>query len=203
MNTQLMKLSINLFLMICVATGLTGCKSAPAKFYTLNSTARAGVPVPGCTIVIESVFVPASLDRPQFVTVTSPNSVEFDEFNRWAAPLSESIAGIVSTDLGTLLGTSRVASAPMPGFGPAYHVTIRIERFEFERSPGKKTGDALIEALWTVRDPKDQDAGSGQTIAREPVPGMDNEILVTSYSHALAEVSADIAAVIRQDIGKR
>jgi uncharacterized lipoprotein YmbA len=197
-----MKFSLNLFLMIWVVAGLAGCESAPTKFYTLNSTAKAGVPVPGCNIVIESVFVPASIDRPQFMTVTSPNRVEFDEFNRWAAPLSESIAGIVSTDLGTLLGTSRVAGAPMPGFGPAYRVTIRIERFEFERGSGKTNGDALIEALWSVRDPEDRDAGSGQTIAREPVQSMDDDVLVTSYSHALAKVSTDIAAVIRKNSQK-
>ena len=59
-----------------------------------------------------------------------PNRVDVDEFNRWAAPLNDSIARVVAGDLAVLLGTPRVATAPLANFNPAYRVTIDVQRFE-------------------------------------------------------------------------
>jgi uncharacterized lipoprotein YmbA len=202
MNTELMKYYTKLLWVVSVAAGLTGCASAPSHFYTLNSTAKAdGAPRPACSVVVGPVFIPGSIDRPQFVVATSPNRVEFDEFNRWAEPLSENIAAVVSADLGTLLGTKRTASAPMPDFGPAYHVTIRIEHLEFVRGTGKTAGEAQVDAFWAVRNPADQNVDSGHTLAREPVQDSESEALVAAYSRALAKVSGDIANAIRPAAG--
>ena len=67
---------------------------------------------------------------PQFVVQVAPNRVEVDEFNRWAAPLNDSIARAVAGDLAALLGTPDVATAPLANFNPAYRVTINVQRFE-------------------------------------------------------------------------
>jgi uncharacterized lipoprotein YmbA len=204
MNPHLMKYFGKPFLMICVAATVAGCASAPSHFYTLNSTAKAVEPsLPDCAVVIEPVFVPTTIDHPQFLTVISPNVVEFDEFNRWAGPLDENIASVIGTDLGLLLGSSHVASAPLPGFGPAYHVTIRMENFEFKRGTGKAGGEAVVRALWTVRNPAGQKVGSNHTLVQEPVSDGNREALVAAYSHALATVSTDIATIIRTADGKK
>ena len=55
--------------------------------------------------MIGSVSVPATVDQPQFVVQVAANRVEVDEFNRWAAPLSDSIARAVAGDLAAQLGT--------------------------------------------------------------------------------------------------
>jgi uncharacterized lipoprotein YmbA len=55
------------------------------------------------------------------------NRVELDEFNRWAAPLDESIARVVAGDLAALLGTSHVSAGPLANFDPAYRVTIAVQ----------------------------------------------------------------------------
>jgi len=198
MITHPMKRYPKLLWIISLAAGVAGCASAPSRFYTLVSTAKAsGAPLADCAVVVEPVFLPSLFDRPQFVAVTSPNRVEFDEFNRWAAPLSEIIACVVGDDLGKLLGTTRVTSAPLPGFGPAYYVAIRVERFEFVRPTGTNSGVALVDALWTVRTPADKNLASGRTLAREPVPDGATDALVAAYSRSLAKVSGDIAAAIR------
>jgi uncharacterized lipoprotein YmbA len=198
MNPKFMKKPIQLFFIGCVAAAMAGCSSAPSRFYTLNATAKGngGSAVP-CAVLVGPVFVPASVERPQFVVTTATNRVELEEFNRWAAPLGESIARVISTDLGVMLGTSRAASAPVPNFGPAYQVTIRIERFESALGGGKMAGEALVDAVWTIRNPSATSVDTGHTVAREPARGSDFEALAAAHSRALARVSSDIAVAIR------
>lgn len=195
-----MKLLAQLLLIAALAAG---CASAPSHFYTLNSTAKAtGAPAEKCSVIIGPVFIPAAVDRPQFVITTSPNQVQVDEFDRWDAPLDEAIARVISSDLVVLLGTPRVASAPGLDLGPAYRVTIRVERFETIRGGDKQNGEALVDAIWTVRSPAGQTVGSGRTTANEPTEGTGFDAFAAAHSRALAKVSNDIAAVIRKDAGQ-
>ena len=114
-----------------IAVVATGCASATARFYTLDSTATPdGTPPASYAVLVGPVSVPGPVDRPQFVVQVAPNRVELDEFNRWAAPLNESIARAVAGDLAVLLGTSDVASGQIANFNPAYRVTIDVQRFD-------------------------------------------------------------------------
>jgi uncharacterized protein len=198
-----MKQLIQCLLISLVGAMVAGCASSPAHFYTLNSTAMAnGAPVVKCSVIVNPVQVPAAVDQPQFVITTAPNRVEVDEFNRWDAPLDDAIARVVSADLVALLGTPRVSSAPIADIGPAYHVTIRIERFESIRGEGKQNGEALVDAIWTVSSPGGQTAGSGRTTANEPTDGIGFDALAAAHSRALAKLSGDIAVAIHADVEK-
>src|SRR5262249_40131010 len=100
--------------LVLIAAAATGCTSATARFYTLDSTAKVTNMSPSHYAVnIASVTVPASVDRPQIVVQVAPNRVDLDEFNRWAAPLGDGIARAVAGDLAVLLGTSEVSVAPV------------------------------------------------------------------------------------------
>jgi uncharacterized protein len=174
-----------------------GCgASAPAHFYTLSSTATAvgGAPAAHTAVLVGPVSVPASVDQPQFTVQVAPNRVEMDEFNRWAAPLSDSIARAVAGDLAALLGTPDVATAPLANFKPAYRVTIDVQRFD-----SLKGEAALVEAVWAVRKTADGETRSGRTVAREAVQGEGFDALAAAHSRALATMSADIAAAIRTE----
>ena len=175
------------------AAAVGGCgASAPARFYTLDSTAvPEGAPAASYAVAVGPVSVPASVDRPQLVVQVAPNRVAFDEFNRWAAPLDDGIARAVAGNLAVLLGTPRVATAPA-SFDPAYRVTIDVQRFE--SVPGK---EVLVEAVWAVRRSAGGAARSGRTFAREPVGSEGVDALAAAHSRALAQVSRDIAAAIR------
>jgi len=181
-----------------VVAATAGCRtSAPARFYTLASTASTdGAPAANYAVTVGPVSVPASVDRPQFVVQVAPNRVAVDEFNRWVAPLDESIARAVAGNLAVLLGTPRVATAPLANFDPAYRVTIAVQRFD------SIPGDAVvIEAVWTIRNVADGGTRSGRTVAREAVQGEGFEALAAAHSRALANVSGDIAAAIRAEAG--
>lgn len=205
MKPNPMKHLNQLLLAGCAALLFAGCASAPSKFYTLNATAKNdGAPATPCAVIVGPVLIPATVDRPQFVLTTAPNRVELDEFNRWAAPLNESIARIISLDLGALLGTAHVAVTPVADYGPAYRVSIHIERFESVRAEGKNDGVALVDALWSVRTPAGQPGlYTGHTIASEPVQGSDLDGLAAAHSRAIAKISADIAASIRLAEGEK
>jgi uncharacterized protein len=144
--------------------------------------------------MVGPVSVPAAVDRPQFVVQAAPNRVDVDEFNRWAAPLNDSIAQAVAGDLVKLLGTPNVAAAPLANFDPAYRVTIEVQRFD--SAPGQA---ALLEAVWTVRKASGGVTRSGRTVAREAVQGDGFDALAAAHSRALAKMSGDIAAAIRAE----
>src|SRR5208282_440968 len=120
-----------LFSIALAATVAAGCSTAPARFYSLSSTAAAdGTPATPAAVMVGPVTIPASVDQPEFVVQVAPNRVEVDEFNRWVSPLNDSIARAVTGDLVVLLGTPDVASAQMANFTPDYRVTIDVQRFE-------------------------------------------------------------------------
>jgi uncharacterized protein len=189
---------------ISIAAAACGA-SAPSHFYTLDSTATPeGAPAADYAVAVGPVSVPASVDRPQFVVQTGANRVAIDEFNRWAAPLDENIARVVAGDLSALLGTPRVAVAPLGNFDPAYRVTLDVQRFE------SVAGESvLVEAVWVVRASSGVGMGtgetgtgavrSGRTVAREPVQGRGFDALAAAHSRALVQVSRDIAAAIRAE----
>jgi uncharacterized protein len=177
-----------------------GCgTTAPSRFYTLDSAATAGAALNTPTsVMIGSVSVPASVDQPQFVVQVAPNRVEVDEFNRWAAPLTDSIARAVAGDLALQLGTPNVATAQLTNFNPDYVVTIEVQRFESTRG---KT--ALVEAMWAIRKTANGQTLSGRTTAHEAVQGDSFDALAAAHSRAIATISGDIATTIRAEAEKQ
>jgi hypothetical protein len=148
--------------------------------------------------MVGPVTVPASVDQPEFVVQDGSNRVDVEEFNRWAAPLSDGITRAVAGDLAVLLGTPDVATAPMANFNPAYWVTIDVQRFESTRGEG-----ALLDAVWAVRKTTGGKTRSGRTVAQEAAQGDGYDALAAAHSRALARMSGDIAAAIRAEAGNK
>lgn len=185
----------NLILIAFVAVAAAGCNSAPSKFYTLNSAAVGdGKSSADYTVLIGPISIPAEVDRPQFTTQVTHNTVAVDEFNRWAEPLNEGIGRVVAADLATLLGTPRVSAVPLANFVPAYLVTVDIQKFISE--PGQLV---RVDALWVVHKTIGGITLSGHTAVSEPVTDSSFDALAAAHSRALAKVSSDIAAAIRAD----
>ena len=185
---------VPIVLTVLVAAFGAGCgTTAPSHFYTLDATAAAdGAPAARCAVIVGPVSVPASVDRPEFVVQVAPNRVDIEEFNRWAAPLGDSIAGVVAGNLAVLLGTPEVATTSLANFNPDYRVAINVQRFESVRG-----GAVVLDAVWAVKKTAGGPARSGRTVAHEPVQGDGFEALAAGHSRALATMSVDIAAVIR------
>ncbi len=180
---------------LALAAALSGCVSPPAQFYTLAAIAQPeqGALPAAYAVRVDSVTIPAVVDRPQFVVQKSAHRVAIDEFNRWAGPLSASVARTLADNLGILLGTPRVVSGALAAsFEPAYRVTVDIQRFE--SVPGEAV---TLDALWLVRRAGAAGAASGRSVLREPVQGSGYEALAAAHSRAIAGMSRDIASAIR------
>ena len=178
----------------CAAAVLAAsCSSPPSRFYTLNAVATPGSATSTLSVVVGPVSVPAVIDRPQIVVTTATNEVALDEFNRWAAPIRESLAGVVANNLASMLGTTRVAlytQTPSTGFD--YQVQIDVR--SFESVPGKY---AAVDALWWVRRAKDSKLETGRTSVREIVQDGTYDALAAAHSRSIGRLSQDIADAVR------
>jgi uncharacterized protein len=182
-----------------LSTELYACASAPPRFYTLDAAATAsGLPATGGNVSVGPITIPASVDQPQFVTQDGPNQVDVDEFNRWAAPLNDSIARVIAQNLAVLLGTPNVAVGPLANFIPDYAVAIDVQSFESVR--GQRTE---LDAVWTIRDKVRGVTRSGRTSANETVANDSFDALAAAHSRALAMLSDDIAKAIRADAAEQ
>ena len=178
---------------------VAGCSTAPSRFYSLSSTATIdGRPPTPATVLVGPVTIPASVDQPEFVVQVAPNRVEVNEFNRWVAPLNDSIARAVAGDLVVLLGTPDIATGQLANFTPEYRVTIDVQRFESIQGQA-----AMVEAVWTVRKTTGGQIRTGRSVARETVQGKGFDELAAAHSQAIAKMSGDIAAAIRAEAEQR
>lgn len=179
---------------LMVAVAAAGCGATkPARFYTLEALATATAAPPAkCAVAVGPVTIPPALDRPQLVVQVAPNRVEIDEFDRWAAPLSDGIAAAVAGNLAVLLGTSEVAVGGAGGFVPTHTVALAVQRFA--SLPGK---EVEVDVLWSVRRTSGGEPRAGRTTVREPMAASDGDAIAAAHSRALATVSADVAAAVR------
>jgi uncharacterized lipoprotein YmbA len=172
-----------------------GCASSPpSRFYTLNGATPPARAPSNLAVAIGPVAIPAVVDRPQIVVTIGDNEVRLDEFNRWAAPLSDAIGLVVAENLAAALGSSQVTlSSQATGSEPDFRATIEVQRFESR--PGIH---ALLDAVYGVRRVRDGAAVSGRTTVTEAVPTGGYDALAAAHSRALARLGRDLAEAIRK-----
>jgi uncharacterized lipoprotein YmbA len=183
-----------LAILCAVAALVAGCgTSPPARFYTLTaSTAPAAAPS-NLFIAVGPVTIPAVVDRPEIVVNVGQNELRMDEFNRWAAPLQDSLARTIAENLVVMLGTPRVILFPQQlATDPEYRVAVEVRTFE--SAPGTAI---RLDAVWTLRRAKDGKTETGRTSVRESVPDGSYEALAAAHSRAVARLSQDIADAVR------
>jgi uncharacterized protein len=173
---------------------VAGCASPASRFYTLSAASTPATTSSDLSVTLGPVSVPAAVDRPQIVVRTGPNQVRMDEFNRWAAPLQNGIARVVAENLVAILGTPSVTVSPLTlSEGADYRVALEVQRFE--SAPGDA---ATLDAVWAVSRTKDGKAQTGRTTVREPSPDKCFDALAAAHSRAIARLSQDIAAAVRE-----
>jgi uncharacterized lipoprotein YmbA len=184
---------------LLLIVAFAGCGSSPReRFYALAANGPQP-PVQSAgyafSVAVGPVTVPAIVDRPQMVLNADGNRVILAEQSRWAAPLTDSIARVIAGNLGQLVGKARVSAYSESMSDDAdYRVSVDVQRFE--SAPGDA---ATVEVVWAVRA-AGQTLRAGRSSIREPVRGGGEEALVAAHQRALAAVSRDIAAALR-DVG--
>jgi len=177
------RLGVLVFLLVAA------CGTPPReRFYMLAAAEPPAAPEAPYSIAVAPVGVPEMVDRPQLVVRINANEVAIVEQARWAEPLRVAIAQAVAANLAAAL-SARALARRVPDAD--YRVAIDVQRFE--STPGDSV---LIDALWTVTGPNAARRTS-RSLAKEKVTGRDYDALVAAHSAALAAISRDIAAAIR------
>jgi uncharacterized lipoprotein YmbA len=184
---------------LSLAAGCLGGRTPP-EYFALRpeAGAAAGAPVaqrPDLGLLIGPIEIPRYLDRDEIVTRDTAHRLVAWDAHRWGGSLETDISRVLSEDLGTLLGTTRVVVYPAEvPFPVGYRVLLDV--VEFEGVPGQTV---RLRARWTVVD-----GASGRALAVEesrveqPVASTSFDDLVAAQSAALGEVTRGIAAKIAE-----
>ncbi len=193
---------IRLGLVLGMLLGASGClglsagRSPATRFYVLTpqmNLAAAPQGQAGASLAVGPVTLPGYLDRPQIVTRSGGDQVQFAEFDRWAEPLPDSVPRVFTEDLALALPAMSVARGPVPaGASGQYQLAVSISRFD-----GKLGGDVILEARWNLTGPEHQAQAARFTRIVERTGGPGYDALVAAMGRALGKLAQDTATAIR------
>jgi len=193
LNSGIAAISLLALLLLC------GCASKASNYYVLHSlqSEAPGVKMARAesdlTIGVGPIKIPEYLDRPQMVTRSTPNSLQFAEFDKWAEPLEKNLTRVLAENLSILLSTDRVVVFPWAGSTHVlYQVTVDVSQMEYTPD-----GKALLIADWSVF------GNNGEKLLEikrsrivEPVQSTGFEAIASAQSRAVEDMSREIAACI-------
>jgi uncharacterized lipoprotein YmbA len=180
----------------------------PPEYFALRSEAGAGAgaplaPRPDLGLAVGPLELPRYLERDEIVTRDASHQLVPWDGHRWAGSLRDDVLRVLGDDLGTLLGTTRVAVYPVePRFPVSYRVLLDV--LEFEGVPGQSV---TLRVRWTVTDGTGANAlAIAQSRVDQPVAAASGgdpakpsfAALVAAQSAALGSVAREIAAKIAQ-----
>lgn len=183
-----------------LALASTGCfgSSPPSRFFLLSpspegAAAMASMGQEGALGVLPT-RIAAYLDRPQIVTFRGDNSVDLDEFNRWAEPLGAGVSRVLAQDLSAMLPAWRVMPQP---WDPTVPLRARLI-VEVTALGWNQLGEARLEANWALLTATGELAAArGRVVLRRQVSGTGTEAAVAATSLLVTELARDIAVAVR------
>jgi uncharacterized lipoprotein YmbA len=176
-----------------------GCGATdPSRLYLLAPIAaplpEAAAAGAGPALAVGPIDLPKHLDRPQIATFSSANRLDVAEFDRWAEPLVDNFARVLTENLGILVPTNRAYIQPVRRSMPVdYQVTVDVTRFGV--MPDRRV---QLVAVWSVIAAD----GRGRSVSQsfhhvEPVVGDGYEPMVAAMSNAVTALSRTIATTIQ------
>ncbi len=182
-----------LFFLAITAILLGGCGSTYPTFYTL--TAEGPSPSGGGRgIGVGPVILAEHVNRQNLVVQTGPNKIEVSEYDLWAGDLDNSIARVLSINIGRRLGTGNIRTYPWQRDSEIdYQVAMDIREFI-----AGDDGYAHIEASWRIYALPGRNLTASRTfVDKEPIENENFESVAAAQSRLLARLSADIASAIK------
>ncbi len=125
---------------------MVACTSTPPHYHTLIPAPEMNEVQSGAldTVEVESVRIPAQVDRLELVVRGSNGEIALAESDLWIAPLADELRNAVSVQIDHQIRLTGAAHAdPKPS---SMSVRLNVERFE--SAPGRY---ALIEVMWQLQ----------------------------------------------------
>jgi uncharacterized protein len=192
--------------LLLLGCGTLSPKPDQSRFFTLSAltqnepnAAKQASRTPGISLGVGPVTLPGYLDRQEIVVRIAQNQLILSENDRWAEPLDENVARVLSQNIAFLLRAERINAYPWPiDRKPVYQVEIEVLRFETDAEH-----QAQLSTRWVVRNTSKKDSTRyHETRLSRPAQGRSTEASVAALSEALADLSREIAAAI-EDMGGR
>jgi len=185
---------------LLVTSLLAGClgKSPLPHFYTLSAAGGPAAVTPLASrpelgLSIGPIEIPRYLDRPELVTRQGVHGLVPWNDHRWGGSLRTDLLRAVANDLGSLLGTLRVAVYPAEARFPVRY-RILIDFVSLDAEAGRSV---QLRAVWTLASAEDGRAlVVEESSLEEPVASPGFEDLVAAQRSALARLDREIAARI-------
>ena len=178
---------------------LVACTSTPStRFYVLSAMAGAeATPVSAkpVSVVIRDIRLPQYLERPQLITRDGENRIQLADDAQWAGNLQQDMVRVLTENLGLLLTSDRVFSAPHNGpLKPDFKVELEILRFE----QGADRRVTLSARWWLIRGSDNAliEAPS-VSLNSAPIDKLSRDSLVAAMSAVYGELAQLIARSVK------
>jgi uncharacterized protein len=170
----------------------SGCstRSHPADFYLLSPQPLPQLAARDGLIGVLPVRIPDYLDRPQIVTRTGENTLDLNEFHRWAEPLRVNITAILVQNLSHILQTDGIINTNQNlGLPLRFQVGMDVLRFD-----GELGGLVILSGRWSIfsGDGKEVSVARGFSF-QEQTDSETYADFVAAMSRTIAELSRVIA----------
>ena len=168
----------------------------PSRFYTLSShaTTATSLSASAPSVVVGPVTFPTYLDRNEVAVRVSESELKYAISERWAEPLSQNFTRVLVEDLGTALGSDRVAGiASSTAITPDFWIEVVVLRFE-----ASTDGSAQLTARWAVRNAARKIVRVRQSQHARQSTAATTEGGVNALSAALGDLADEMAALVLQ-----
>ncbi|MFK7896007.1 MAG: membrane integrity-associated transporter subunit PqiC [Myxococcota bacterium] len=168
-------------------------RSPEVKRYVLGVDAlpERGERAPGVAVMIESVRLPAHLDRSQIARRGRGGQVQLDEFHRWLGGFGKNVIRGVEAGLARQLGSIRVVAHPSRAPFPFdYRVRLHVDDLILDAN-----GALVAQIRWALV-PSQGEAQLFVLDERIESVGRSADALVRAHEEVLADLSTRIAEAI-------
>jgi len=191
---------------LLLMTFMACASNAPSRFYVLSSlTGTGGEPEMASdkrrvTIGVESVELPAYLDRQQIVTRVNANELHLAGFDEWAEPLGDNFTRVLMENLSILLSPDSFIILAARGPEPTdYRVQVEVTRFD-----GRLGGDVSLLTRWIIFGEDDKKIFlTRKSSFKEATGGPNYKALAAAQSRTVEALSREIAGAIKGLSGTR
>ena len=191
-----------LSLTLAAAVTLSGCSSAPARYYTLIAdqpqASRVTATSAGFQFEMLPVRIPVQVDQPSLMVREGTGSLAILESARWASPLADELHDALAMELERRLGVRDLAGMPKQTGQPLLRLRTDVRRFESESG-----GQATLDVVWNLslsRGEKQQRNLTCSSVLAEPAGAELDELdeLVAAHQRAVAALADATATTARQ-----
>jgi uncharacterized protein len=172
--------------------GAVACTSPRAHLFLLEDvvTESGDLAAGRAAVLVQSVSIPAEVDRPQIVIREGLNQIAINEQERWAAPLKEALPRFIASQLSRQRAGFRFTTASGATVSDSRsRLAVDVERFEVSTQSG-----ATVVMRWTYRQSGlEPILLEGESVGRAGIEKSGFDGLVEALRRAVEQATANLA----------